>query len=117
VLTPFGNRYPYLFRFKNEQDLGGFIPVEYRGNIHKIVENVNAPMEDGINAYSRKPNSYTDNFMEHKNVPLFFKISVVDFAEAWYARFIPKIRQISKRRSNSYSKSKSKTKSKTRKSI
>lgn len=118
VLIPFGNRYPYLFRFKNEQDLGGFIPVEYRGNIHKIVENVNAPMEDGINTYSRKPNSYSDNFMEHKNVPLFFKISVVDFATAWYSPiFIPKNRKISKRRSNSYSKSKLKSKQKTRKSI
>ena len=75
-------------------------------------------MEDGINAYSRKPNSYTDNFMEHKNVPLFFKISVVDFATAWYSPiFIPKNRKISKRRSNSYSNSKSKTKLKTRKSI
>jgi hypothetical protein len=100
-------RFPYLFRFRNELDLGGFIPHQYRANIYKLIEN-------GI-----RPNPF-DNLIDSKYVPVFFKISVVDFAQAWY--FIPKIREISKARSledkqsnsNSNSKTKSKTKSKSK---
>ena len=93
VLFPPGTRTPYLFRFKNELDIGGLIPPQYRNNVYKIVE-------DGI-----KPDY--KNLMDDKRVPLFFKLSVIDFVREWY--FIPNQNTPSKTRSLENKKSKIKT--------
>lgn len=93
VLFPPGTRTPYLFRFKNELDIGGLIPPQYRKNVYKIVE-------DGIKPDYR-------NLMDDKRVPLFFKLSVIDFVREWY--FIPNLNTPSKTRSLENKKSKTKT--------
>ena len=82
VLFPFGSRYPYLFRFKNELDLGGLIPPQYRTNIYKIVES------------KIIPTSNNNNLMEDKHVPLFFKKSVIDFTEAWFPELKERARSL-----------------------
>jgi hypothetical protein len=102
ALFPFGSRFPYLYRFTNEYDLGGFIPQQYRSNIFKIVEKHKQPSQLG-------------NLCEDPNVPLFLRKSLDDFVKAWY--FTPKIRKVSKRRSHSFSKSKAKLSTKKYRSI